>query len=96
MFLFLDFTADMSLTLIGRHFFISKKIKSNKNISEIIVHEKNGILFHPETDLKLELKKYLSSESTFNKITTEGYDYIKNNNLIDFLLKKEIKIYKNL
>ncbi len=68
----------------------------NKNISEIIVHEKNGILFHPETDLKLELKKYLSSESIFNKITIEGYDYIKNNNLIDFLLKKEIEIYQNL
>jgi tRNA threonylcarbamoyl adenosine modification protein YeaZ len=39
MFLFLDFTADMSLTLIGRHSFISKKIKSNKNISEILVIE---------------------------------------------------------
>ena len=39
MFLFLDFTTDMSLTLIGRHSFISKKIKSNKNISEILVIE---------------------------------------------------------
>ena len=39
MFLFLDFTTDLSLTLIGRHFFISKKIKSNKNISEILVTE---------------------------------------------------------
>ena len=39
MFLFLDCTADMSLTLIGRHSFISKKIKSNKNISEILVIE---------------------------------------------------------
>ena len=39
MFLFLDFTTDMSLTLIGRHFFLSKKIKSNKNISEILVIE---------------------------------------------------------
>ena len=39
MFLFLDFTTDMSLTLIGRHFFLSKEIKSNKNISEILVIE---------------------------------------------------------
>ena len=39
MFLFLDFTTDMSLTLIGRHFFLSKKIKSNKNISEILAIE---------------------------------------------------------
>jgi tRNA threonylcarbamoyl adenosine modification protein YeaZ len=39
MFLFLDFTTDMSLTLIGKHSFLSKKIKSNKNISEILVIE---------------------------------------------------------
>ena len=39
MFLFLDFTTDMSLTLIGRHFFLSKEIKSIKNISEILVME---------------------------------------------------------
>jgi tRNA threonylcarbamoyl adenosine modification protein YeaZ len=29
----------MSLTLIGRHFFLRKKIKTNKNISEILVIE---------------------------------------------------------
>ena len=39
MFLFLDFTTDMSLTLIGRYFFLSKKIKSSKNISEILIIE---------------------------------------------------------
>ena len=44
MFLFLDFTTDMSLTLIGRHSFISKKIKSNKNISEILVIEIEKII----------------------------------------------------
>ena len=44
MFLFLDFTAEMSLTLIGRHSFLSKKIKSNKNISEILVIEIEKIL----------------------------------------------------
>lgn len=69
---------------------------NNKNISEIIVHKKNGILFYPETDLEIELKKYLSSESDFNEITIAGYDYIKKNNLIDYLLKKEVEIYQNL
>ncbi len=44
MFLFLDFTTEMSLTLIGRHSFLSKKIKSNKNISEILVIEIEKIL----------------------------------------------------
>jgi len=69
---------------------------NNKNISEIIVHKKNGILIYPETDLEAELKKYLSSESDFNKITIAGYDYIKKNNLIDYLFNKEIEIYQNL
>ena len=49
-----------------------------------------------ETDLEIELKKYLASESDFNKITTAGYDYIKKNNLIDLLISKEIKIYQTL
>ena len=53
MFLFLDFTTDMSLTLIGRHFFLSKKIKSNKNISEILVIEIEKI-FNKE---KINIKK---------------------------------------
>ena len=53
MFLFLDFTTDMSLTLIGRHSFLSKKIKSNKNISEILVIEIEKI-FNKE---KINIKK---------------------------------------
>jgi tRNA threonylcarbamoyl adenosine modification protein YeaZ len=52
MFLFLDFTADMSLTLIGRHFFISKKIKSNKNISEILVIEIDKIFNKAKINIK--------------------------------------------
>ena len=52
MFLFLDFTADMSLTLIGRHSFISKKIKSNKNISEILVIEIDKIFNKAEINIK--------------------------------------------
>ena len=53
MFLFLDFTTDMSLTLIGGHSFLSKKIKSNKNISEILVIEIEKI-FNKE---KINIKK---------------------------------------
>ena len=52
MFLFLDFTTDMSLTLIGRHFFISKKIKSNKNISEILVIEIEKIFNKAKINIK--------------------------------------------
>ena len=52
MFLFLDFTADMSLTLIGRYSFISKKIKSNKNISEILVIEIDKIFHRAEINIK--------------------------------------------
>jgi len=52
MFLFLDFTTDMSLTLIGRHFFISKKIKSNKNISEILVIEIDKIFNKAKINIK--------------------------------------------
>ena len=52
MFLFLDFTADMSLTLIGRHSFISKKIKSNKNISEILVIEIEKIFNKAKINIK--------------------------------------------
>ena len=53
MFLFLDFTTDMSLTLIGRHFFLSKEIKSNKNISEILVIEIEKI----SNKAKINIKK---------------------------------------
>ena len=52
MFLFLDFTTDMSLTLIGRHSFISKKIKSNKNISEILVIEIDKIFNKAKINIK--------------------------------------------
>ena len=52
MFLFLDFTTDMSLTLIGRHFFLSKKIKSNKNISEILVIEIKKFFNKAKTNIK--------------------------------------------
>ena len=52
MFLFLDFTADISLTLIGRHSFISKKIKSNKNISEILVIEIDKIFNKAKINIK--------------------------------------------
>ena len=52
MFLFLDFTTDMSLTLIGRHSFLSKKIKSNKNISEILVIEIEKIINKEKINIK--------------------------------------------
>ncbi len=52
MFLFLDFTTDMSLTLIGRHFFLSKKIKSHKNISEILVIEIEKIFNKAKINIK--------------------------------------------
>ena len=52
MFLFLDFTTDMSLTLIGRHSFMSKKIKSNKNISEILVIEIDKIFNKAKINIK--------------------------------------------
>ena len=52
MFLFLDFTTDMSLTLIGRHFFLSKEIKSNKNISEILVIEIEKIFNKAKINIK--------------------------------------------
>ena len=43
----------MSLTLIGRHFFLSKEIKSNKNISEILVIEIEKI----SNKAKINIKK---------------------------------------
>ena len=52
MFLFLDFTTEMSLTLIGRRYFLSKKIKSNKNISEILVIEIEKILNKAKINIK--------------------------------------------
>ena len=52
MFLFLDFTTDMSLTLIGRYFFLSKKIKSDKNISEILVIEIEKIFNKAKINIK--------------------------------------------
>ena len=58
--------------------------------------KENGIVFYPDTDLSRELENFLSSEDSFNKLTTAGYDYIKKNNLIDLLISKEIKIYQTL
>ncbi|MDC3204425.1 tRNA (adenosine(37)-N6)-threonylcarbamoyltransferase complex dimerization subunit type 1 TsaB [Pelagibacteraceae bacterium] len=52
MFLFLDFTTDMSLTLIGKHFFLNKEIKSNKNISEILVIEIEKIFNKAKINIK--------------------------------------------
>ena len=48
---------------------------NNKNITEIIVHEENGIVFYPDTNLSKELENFLSSEDSFNKLTAAGYDY---------------------
>jgi tRNA threonylcarbamoyl adenosine modification protein YeaZ len=42
----------MSLTLIGRHSFLSKKIKSNKNISEILVIEIDKIFNKAKINIK--------------------------------------------
>ena len=52
MFLFLDFTTDMSLTLIGKHSLLSQKIKSNKNISEILVIEIEKIFDKEKINIK--------------------------------------------
>ena len=52
MFLFLDFTTNMSLTLIGRHFFLRKEIKSNKNISEILIIKIEKILNKAKINIK--------------------------------------------
>ena len=48
------------------------------------------------TKNKENIKNYLSSEEAFNEMTHAGYDYIKENNLIDLLINKEIKIHQNL
>ena len=52
MFLFLDFTTDMSLTLIGRYFFLNKGIKSDKNISEILIIEIEKIFNKAKINIK--------------------------------------------
>ena len=62
MFLFLDFTTDMSLTLIGRHSFLSKKIKPNKNISEILVIEIEKIFNKAKINIKNNLIRYLNKK----------------------------------
>jgi len=65
------------------------------NISEIIKHNENGILFNLKKNSLRNLVKILDTFD-LSKIRKNAYGYIKTNHSLDYLTKKEISIYKNL
>ena len=52
MFLILDFTQSFRLAIINNEQFISKEIKSKKNISEILILEIDKFLKNLKTNIK--------------------------------------------
>ena len=67
-------------------------------ISELITHEKNGILVPSENAEKLVegINLLLSNEELAKKIAENGYQYVIKNLTWEVLLPKYIKFYEDL
>ena len=70
--------------------------KNNKNISEIIKHNQNGILFDDSDDLLEITNYYLENYEEWRNLTSNAYKTIKRNNLLENVIDTEYKIYNTL
>ena len=70
--------------------------KNNKNIAEIITHNRNGILFEESDDLLKITNYYLENFEEWRSLTTEAYRTIEKNNLLSSAINQELIIYQKL
>ena len=68
----------------------------NKNNREIISDEKNGFLYTTENELISKINKVITDEKLYEFISKNGYEQIKNNNLLKKIVLDEIEYYKFL
>ena len=66
--------------------------RKNKNISEIIDHNQNGVLYENDDEVLQKINLYLNNESEWKRITSNAYKSIKMNNTIDATINKEMSL----
>ena len=62
--------------------------RKNKNISEIIDHNQNGVLYENDDEVLHKINLYLNNESEWKRITSNAYKSIEMNNTIDSTIDK--------
>jgi glycosyltransferase involved in cell wall biosynthesis len=70
--------------------------KENKNISEIINDEINGVIYKDDNEILEKVNYYLGNEKVWNEIVFEAYKSLISNNIIEKYIEREISTYKNL
>ena len=70
--------------------------KENKNISEIINDEINGVIYKDDNEILEKVNYYLGNEEVWNEIVFEAYKSLISNNIIEKYIEREISTYKNL
>ena len=66
--------------------------KKNKNISEIIDHNQNGVLYENDNEVLHKINLYLNNEAEWKRITSNAYRSIEMNNTIDSTIDKEMSL----
>tara|TARA_B100000161_G_C33554635_1_gene417189 strand:+ start:499 stop:1608 length:1110 start_codon:yes stop_codon:yes gene_type:complete len=66
--------------------------KKNKNISEIIDHNQNGVLYENDNEVLHKINLYLNNEAEWKRITSNAYKSIEMNNTIDSTIDKEMSL----
>ena len=70
--------------------------RKNKNNSEIVQNNLNGFTYKDKNDLISKVPKVLNNKNIFDKVASNAYDVIKQNNIIDNIILKEIANYTKL
>ena len=68
----------------------------NKNLTEIIKNNLNGILYDEKDNLSEIINFYLNNPLDLEKLTSNAYLTIEKNNLLERIIEKEIIIYNQL
>lgn len=66
--------------------------RKNKNISEIIDHNQNGVLYENDNEVLHKINLYLNNEVEWKRITSNAYKSIEMNNTIEATIKKEMSL----
>ena len=70
--------------------------KDNLNVRELIINNKNGFLYKNEDEILKIVKKLENNKDLYEQIVIEGFKTIKNEHLLEIILKKEIDTYNKL
>tara|TARA_Y100000816_G_C26106648_1_gene588332 strand:- start:3239 stop:4348 length:1110 start_codon:yes stop_codon:yes gene_type:complete len=66
--------------------------RKNKNISEIIDHNQNGVLYENDDEVLQKINLYLNNKSEWKRITSNAYKSIEMNNTIESIINKEMSL----